>query len=121
MTLLVDVNISPLVAAELRQLGVAVVRVGEVLDIRAPDENIVAEAVRLGAILVSRDQDFAAILATTGATRPSLVNVRVSEVDPGRLARAIASAVEALRDDLAQGAIVTLDDGGLRVHPLPVA
>jgi len=121
VTLLADVNISPLVVAALRDLGTTVVRIGEVLDVRSPDEAIVAEAVRAGAILVSRDQDFSAILATTGATRPSLINVRVSDVDPGRLARVIAAALEALRDDLTRGAIVTIDDGGLRVHPLPVA
>ena len=121
MTLLADVNISPLVVTALRDLGIAVVRIGDVLDIRAPDEEIVAEAARTGAILVSRDQDFSAILATTSATQPSLINVRVAEVNPRRLARMITAALEALRDDLARGAIVTIDDGGLRVHPLPVA
>jgi predicted nuclease of predicted toxin-antitoxin system len=121
VTLLTDVNISPLVVAALRDLGATVVRVGDVLDVRAPDEAIVAEAVRTGAILVSRDQDFSAILATSGATHPSLINVRVSELDPRRLARIIVAALDAVRDDLVRGAIVTIDDGGMRVHPLPVA
>ncbi len=104
MTLLADVNLSPLVVVALRDLGIAVVRIGDVLDIRAPDEDVVAEATPTGAILVSRDQDFSAILATTGAAQPSLINVRASEVDPGRLARLIAAALGALRDDLVRGA-----------------
>ena len=92
----------------------------EILDPRAPDEDIIAEARRLGAVVISHDQDFSAILATTGATKPSLINVRVSYVDVDRIARNIEAAVRATTQDLEAGAIVTLDDAGIRIHDLPV-
>lgn len=121
MTLLADVNISPRVVERLRGEGFHVVRVGDALDIRAPDEDILAEAARLGAVVVSRDQDFSAILSTTGAIGPSLINLRVSEVEPARLSSSIATVLRRLETELLSGAIVTVDDGGVRVHPLPVA
>lgn len=117
---LLDVNLSPRVAACLRGAGFMVSRVGEALDCRASDEAVLAEAVRTGAILVSQDQDFSAILATTGASRPSLVNVRLSDVDAARLAERIGMTLLALADNLANGAIATIDDTGVRVHALPV-
>jgi predicted nuclease of predicted toxin-antitoxin system len=116
---LADVNVSPRVVAELRRHGFETTRVGEVLDIRAADEAILTEAIRLGAIVVSRDQDFSMLLATTGATRPPLINLRLSEVEPAALARILATVLRTLESDLAKGAIVTVDDGGVRVHALP--
>ena len=99
MILLADVNVSLRVVARLRDEGLHVVRAGEVLDIRAPDEEILAEAVRRGAVVVSRDQDFSAILAATGAVRPSLINLRSSEVNPERLPQAVATVVRELEAD----------------------
>ena len=115
-----DVNLSPRVVAALRADGFDAVRVSEVMPACSADQDVLAEAVRLGAVLVSQDQDFAAILAATGATRPSLVNLRVSFVDPERLARTIAAVMRTVPEDLAAGAIVTVDDVRVRVHGLPV-
>lgn len=120
MIVLVDVNLSPRVVAALGRMGLRAIRVGEVLQVRATDEEILAEAERLGAILVSQDQDFSGMLATRGATLPSLVNVRTVEVDPDVLAGRIAGVLRAFGEDLAAGAIVTIDDAGVRLHRLPV-
>lgn len=120
MKLLVDVNISRHVVARLRADGLDAIRSSEIMDPRAPDEEIIAAACRMSAVVISHDQDFTAILARTGATQPSLVNVRVSYVDVERLARTIAAVVRATARDLAEGAIVTVDDAGVRVHRLPV-
>jgi len=120
MKLLADVNISRHVVARLRSHGFDVIRASDILDPRAPDDDIIAEARRLGAVLISHDQDFSAILATTGATKPSLINVRVSHVDADGVARSIAAAVGAATPELEAGAIVTIDDAGIRIHDLPV-
>ncbi len=71
--------------------------------------------------MLSHDQDFTAILAVTRATKPSLVNLRVSYVGAERLAGAVTSVLLAVEDDLVAGAIVTIDDRGARVRRLPVA
>lgn len=120
MKLLVDVNLSPRVVAALRAEGLDAVRVTDIMPATSTDEDIMAMAVRLGAVVVSRDQDFSTLLAVSGATQPSHVNLRVSFVDPARLAECIVTAVRNLADDLAAGAIVTIDDARMRVHRLPV-
>jgi hypothetical protein len=48
------------------------------------------------------------------------VNLRVSLVDPDRIAGTIAAVMRMVPDDLAAGAIVTVDDVRLRIHSLPV-
>jgi predicted nuclease of predicted toxin-antitoxin system len=120
MKILADVNISPRVVAALRADGFEAVRVSDVMPATSSDEEILAVAVRLGAVVVSQDQDFSALLATSGATGPSHVNLRVTFVDADRLARTVAAAMRAAADDLLTGAIVTIDDARVRVHRLPV-
>ncbi len=121
MRLLADLNISPRVVEHLRAIGHDVERVGQTLDARATDEQILSDASRRSAIVVTRDQDFSALIVTRGAVAPSLLNLRVSEVDAEAVARLIASVLRAVEQDLAAGAIVTVDDGGMRVRRLPVA
>ena len=120
MRFLADINVSTHVVAGLCAAGFEVRRVAEVMNCRATDAEIVAEALRRGAVIVSYDQDFTAILATTGATQPSLINLRVSYVEATRLVREICAVIRATQSDLAAGAIVTLDDAGARVHQLPI-
>ena len=120
MKILADVNISPRVVAALRADGFDAVRVTEIMPATSTDEEILAEALRRGAIVVSQDQDFSALLAMSGAVQPSLVNLRVSFVDAARMARTLAAALRGTAEDLREGAIVTIDDAHVRVHRLPV-
>jgi predicted nuclease of predicted toxin-antitoxin system len=117
---LADVNVSRQVVARLRAEGFDVVRVPEIMDGRSPDEEIVHEARRRNAVVISHDQDFTSLLATTGATTPSLINIRVSYVDIGRLSNTIAAVIRKTSQELESGAIVTVNDAGVRVHRLPV-
>jgi predicted nuclease of predicted toxin-antitoxin system len=121
MRFVADVNVSRHVVVRLRELGLDVMRSSDVLDPRAPDDDIIAEARRRGAVLLTHDQDFTAILGLSGAAGPSLLNVRVSYVDAERIAHTIAAAVTAAAEDLEAGAIVTVDDGGLRIRRLPLS
>ena len=120
MKFLADVNVSRHVVESLRSRGLDITRVPEIMDGRSPDSEVVSAARRLGAVLFSFDQDFSAILAISGLTAPSLINLRVTDVDAERLARAISAVVRATEADLLAGAVVTLDDAGVRVHRLPV-
>ncbi len=120
MQLLADVNVSRRVVLRLRSLGLDVVRVSDILDCRASDRDILVEARRLGAVILSCDQDFGALLAVSGATGPSLINLRVSRVDVEELAHTIMAVLRVTEAELRSGAIVTLDDAGLRVHRLPL-
>lgn len=121
MKLLVDLNLSPRVAAGLRAAGHHVVRVGEELDARATDLELVAEAKRTGSVVVSRDQDFSALLIASGARAPSLINLRTSEVRAEQVTRFLLDVLERASEELAAGAVVTIDDRRIRIRRLPVA
>jgi predicted nuclease of predicted toxin-antitoxin system len=120
MRFLADVNVSRHVVERLKSQGYSVIRVPEIMDPRTPDQEIISEARQRGAIVISFDQDFGAILAISGATTPSLVNLRVTYVDADRLAKAIVAVVRMTETDLLAGAVVTLADTGVRVHRLPL-
>ncbi len=120
MRLLVDLNVSPRVASLLRSMGHEVERVGDVLDARATDIAILERAARAGAVVVSQDQDFSALIAARGQIAPSLVNVRLSTVDSDSVARIVHAVVVHAAEDLSAGAIVTIDDGRVRLRRLPV-
>lgn len=117
---LLDVNLSRRVAAELRRAGVIVHLVVDEMDPRSPDETVIEWAAHQGAVIVSRDQDFSAILAIRERTGPSLINLRVAEVDPARLAGLIAATIKTFSEDLSAGAVITLDDRHARIHRLPL-
>ena len=91
-----------------------------VADPRAPDDDIIELARAMQAIIVSHDQDMSAILALSGASLPSLINLRVSRVDIEHLAKTLEVVLSAAATDLASGAIVTVDDKTMRVHRLPI-
>jgi predicted nuclease of predicted toxin-antitoxin system len=115
-----DVNISPRVVEHLRQAGHDAVRITDLMDARASDEEVLARAASAGAVLVSRDQDFSALVAVSGAAAPSLVNVRLSSVDPKAISDAILTVLGEAADEIEGGAVVTIDDSGARLHRLPI-
>jgi predicted nuclease of predicted toxin-antitoxin system len=120
MKLLADVNVSRHVVSRLKALGYDATRVSDIMSPRSSDNEIISEARQRGAVLLSHDQDFGAILAITGAVDPSFINLRVSYVDTERLAQAIAAVLRATEADLLAGSVVTLDDVGVRIHRLPL-
>lgn len=120
MKLLADVNVSASVVARLRSDGVDVTRVVDVMDARSPDAQVVEAALERGAVLVSHDQDFGALLAIAGARKPSLINLRTSSVDVDFLVRCIKRVLTNAGEDLAAGAIVTVEDSGMRIRRLPI-
>ena len=120
MKLLADVNVSALIVARLRSSGWDVTRVVDLMDPRTPDTEIVEVARERGAVLVSHDQDFSAQLAVAGARQPSLINLRTPSVEVDFPVRCIEGVPEIAREDLAAGAIVTVEDGGMRIRRLPI-
>jgi predicted nuclease of predicted toxin-antitoxin system len=120
MRFLADQNVSRKVVDRLREAGLDVARVGDVLHPRATDLEVLAEAQREAAVLLSHDQDFSTLLAASGSKQPSLINLRVTYVDADRLARVLVRVVASTGEDLAAGAVVTVDDSRVRIRRLPI-
>ena len=76
MQLLIDANLSPRVAAKLRDAGHDAVHVVDIGLLSASDEAILAHAAASQQAIISADTDFGELLAVSGATRPSVPRAR---------------------------------------------
>lgn len=121
MRLLVDANLSPRVAELLRADGHDAVHVRERGLQRAEDPEVAGLAVTEERVLVSEDTDFAALLAHSGADRPSLVLLRSGDpLTPDAQARVLGDALTTAEGDLSSGAIVVVEPARLRIRLLPL-
>lgn len=120
MKLVLDMNLSPDLAAALAAHGHDVVHWSHVGDPRAPDESVLAWAREHGRVVVTHDLDFSVILATTEAQGPSVVQIREHDLLSDELVPAIATAVRVATGALEAGAIVTLQAERSRIRILPL-
>jgi predicted nuclease of predicted toxin-antitoxin system len=120
--LLVDANLSPVVAARLRDARHEAIHVYDVGLLRASDESIFEYALEHDYVVVSADTDFAAILARLDRAKPSLVLLRhVNEMTPEQHAALLLANLDALEEDLQAGAVASFARGTIRVRRLPFA
>jgi len=79
-----------------------------------------AHARAQGLIVVTHDLDFGAILAATGGKKPSVVQLRGDDISSQGGAAMLASAVSGCAEELAAGALLTLDVARSRLTLLPL-
>ena len=72
-----------------------------------------------GFVLITNDLDFSAILAASAGASPSVVQLRTQTCSE-RAVRIVARALEAHREDLEGGALLSINEGGTRVRMLPL-
>ncbi|MBI3185846.1 MAG: DUF5615 family PIN-like protein [Myxococcales bacterium] len=120
MKIVADINISAAIVAGLRSLGHDIERADAFLPPTATDTEIAAVAAQLAGIIVTRDQDFSMLLALSEASAPSVINLRHARTDPEFLINVLDRAIRRHAAGLATGAIVTVDERGVRVHLLPI-
>lgn len=121
MRLLVDANLSPTVAADLRRAGVDATHVADHGLISASDEAIAEFAVRQESVAVSADSDFATLLALGGKTAPSLVLLRSADHrKPHEQAALLRANLPTIEPELESGAVVSISQGHLGVRRLPM-
>lgn len=72
------------------------------------------------ASVLTHDLDFAAILASTGASGPSVIQLRTADVGSDVLMGRVAAAIRENVDALRRGAIVSIDVEQARVRVLPI-
>lgn len=121
MRLLVDENLSPQLAQLIATPADVVEHVTEALSPGVTDQAILTYAIDQGAVVVTADTDFGALLARSGQGKPSVILMR--ELLPFPVAeqgRLLAANLGQLRDALADGAIVVLSPDDIRVRRLPI-
>lgn len=121
MRFLVDANLSPVVAAALRDAGHDSVHVIDRGLFTADDDRILDEAAHDDRVILTADADFGALLAIGGLAKPSVMLLRSSDhLDPPEQAALILANLPQLEDDLDAGAIASISRSWVRVRNLPV-
>lgn len=86
----------------------------------ADDADILARATAEGRVIITSDQDFAAMVAVSGAQAPSVVTLRLGNVAREETCRAALSVAAMFEGELARGTLVTVTRHEVRLHGLPV-
>jgi len=120
MKFLIDMNLSPDWLTEFDQRDIEAIHWSHVGDIRAPDSEIMQYARDNGYIVFTHDLDFGAMLAVTGASSPSVIQVRIQDVSPGSLATRFFDLLDQFEEPLQDGALIIVDTRQNRVRILPL-
>lgn len=120
MGILIDMNLSPEWEKVLAGSGWEAVHRNKVGDAGAPDSQIMRWAKESGCIVFTHDLDFGALLAATGATGPSVLQLRCEDTRPASMGDIVVAALSAHEQALLSGAPVTIDPRRMRVTLLPL-
>ncbi len=113
-------NLSPAWVETLQKAGFEALHWSDVGDPSAPDRKIMQWAGSNGYVLLSHDLDFGAILAASGASRPSVLQLRARDVSPVHLGPLVCQALTEYSSHLRRGALVSLDETTRRARILPL-
>jgi predicted nuclease of predicted toxin-antitoxin system len=119
MKILVDMNLSPRWAYFFSQNGLEAVHWSEIGLTNATDAEIMSYAVANGYTVFTHDLDFGAMLAESGAEKPSVIQVRVADIDPKMTAIPIIHLLRRYESEIENGSLITIDETKNRVRILP--
>lgn len=120
MKLLIDMNLSPRWQAFLSDAGYDAVHWSAVGLATAGDPVIMDYAKANGFVVLTHDLDFGAILAATGGVAPSVVQIRADDLSMEAIGSQVLKSLEQIEDQLAEGALATIDAARARVTLLPI-
>jgi predicted nuclease of predicted toxin-antitoxin system len=116
----VDMNLSPSWIDRLSEHGFDAVHWSAIGAATARDDEILAWARTNGFLVLTHDLDFTAILAATADQAPSVVQLRMQDLLSESALEAVTSALRAHSEDIAKGALLSIDESGARVRILPL-
>ena len=119
MKILVDVNLAVRWAAMLSGRGIEAVHWTAIGAANTQDIEIMTYARQNGYSILTNDLDFSAILVSTRASGPSVIQIRAEDTRPEGLLDRVADALIKFSDAIAQGTIITIDPNKTRLHILP--
>lgn len=119
MKLLIDMNLTPDWVPVFTRQGWQALHWSTVGDPRAQDSVIMRWARENGYIVFTHDLDLGALLATTHAEGPSVIQVRTQDIMPHSLGARLVQTLLQYKATLLQGALITIDETKSRIRILP--
>jgi predicted nuclease of predicted toxin-antitoxin system len=84
------------------------------------DPKIMIYAALHDHVVLTNDLDFGLMLSASNASAPSVVQVRLDNLDPELIGGRLIEMLRTFRDELETGALVTVDLKKTRVRVLPL-
>lgn len=120
MRVLIDMNLSPDWVSFLVDAGFEAVHWSKVGSPSAADDELMQWAAENDYVVLTNDLDFGAILAATRGTKPSVVQVRGDLLSPHEIGAAVVRAMRQTRQELLEGALISVDVAYARLRILPL-
>ena len=119
MKIIVDVNLATRWANMLSSRGIEAVHWSAIGASNAQDTEIMSYARQNGYSVFTNDLDFSAILFSTRAASPSVIQIRAEDTRPEAHLDRVAEALIKYSAAIEQGTIITIDPYKTRMHILP--
>jgi predicted nuclease of predicted toxin-antitoxin system len=87
---------------------------------RLDDEEIVRKGLAEGRVILTHDLDFGRIVALSQASVPTVITFRLEDMRPVQVNRFLIEVLDRFTPELETGALISVNEGGVRVRPLPV-
>ena len=107
-------------ASIMRGDGEGAIHVGEIGLAASDDDVILAHALAHDFVVVTLDADFHTLLALRGASRPSVVRIRIEGLKGPKLVLILRQIMERFSAELAAGAVISAGPRNARCHLLPL-
>jgi len=118
---LIDMNLSPLWKEVFESHGWKSFHWRDIGSVSAPDTELMAWARQEDCIVFTHDLDFGALLAASGQSKPSVIQMRCEDTSPATMGAILIQALRLAEEDLRKGALVTVDPRRTRIRVLPLA
>jgi len=118
--ILLDMNLSPEWGKVFADGGHESRHWSEIGQATATDAEIMKWARSAGYIVFTHDLDFGALLASTGASAPSTIQIRGEDTRPSSMGETLLETLRSCEGDLLAGALITIDPRRRRITSLPL-
>lgn len=121
MSFLLDENLPPSLAPMLKSMDYDARHVVEIGYINTDDFEILLFAEQSGEIILTHDTDYGTLLALHKKSKPSVILFRLEQLNTQILFDLLKANLAYLEEDLKTGAIIVIEEHGIRIRKLPIA
>ena len=120
MKFLADMGLARSTVAFLRAQGHDAVHLRDQGLQRLGDDEIIEKARAEGRVILTHDLDFGRIIAVSRASVPSVITFRLNDMRPTQVNHYLAEVLAHFAGQLETGALVSVNERGIRVRSLPI-